>query len=127
MVDGVPHSEVLTGWGRTAPTAADLERWSADIRRQADAAIALRGMSSFFADRGSWASVIPPSALIASRPRVPSDPIPDRMTPMLWLPCASARDWRNASMGMCAPPVLLRGTSFSIPSAKTMSCDGGMT
>ena len=84
-------------------------------------------MSSFFADRGSWASVMPPSALIAANPSVPSEPVPERMTPMLWLPCAWASDWRNESMGMCAPPLLLRGTSFKIPSAKTMSCEGGMT
>ncbi len=45
------------------------------------AAIALRGMLSKVA-LSSCANVIPPSALIASRPMVPSDALPERMTPM---------------------------------------------
>ena len=83
-------------------------------------------MSPFFADAGSCAKTIPPSASIARRPRVPSEPMPDRITPMAWLPCTSARVFRKESIGMCAP-VALRGTSFSRPEARTMSLEGGMT
>ena len=84
-------------------------------------------MSSFLADAGSWAKAIPPSASIAWRPSVPSEPMPERITPMAWLPCTSARVLRKESMGMCAAPVELRGTSFSMPSTRTMSLEGGMT
>ena len=44
--------------------------------------MALRGILSYLADFGACAKVIPPSALIASNPSVPSVAVPDRMTPM---------------------------------------------
>src|SRR6185369_8899578 len=45
------------------------------------AATALRGMEGYLAD-SSWARVIPPSALMASSPSVPSIAVPERTTPM---------------------------------------------
>jgi hypothetical protein len=44
--------------------------------------MALRGMLSYWADFGSCAKVIPPSALTDSNPSVPSVAVPERMTPM---------------------------------------------
>jgi hypothetical protein len=84
-------------------------------------------MSGCLADSGSWAKAMPPSALIAVSPSVPSDAMPERITPMPWLPCPSASVRRKESMGMWEPPVRLRGTSFNTPSARTMSLEGGMT
>ena len=46
------------------------------------AAIALRGMEAERADSGRWAKVIPPAALIASKPTVPSEAVPDKTTPI---------------------------------------------
>ena len=46
-------------------------------------AMALCGIPSCWAV-ASWAKVMPPSALIASSPRVPSVAVPDRTTPMAW-------------------------------------------
>ena len=45
------------------------------------AAIALCGIESYLAD-SSWAKVIPPSALIASSPNVPSVAVPESTTPI---------------------------------------------
>ncbi len=49
-------------------------------------AMALRGMPSYAAEAGSWAKAMPPSALIAFAPSVPSEPVPDRITPIPLLP-----------------------------------------
>ena len=62
-------------------------------------AMALCGMLSKRAE-SSCAKVIPPSALMAFAPRVPSEAAPDRITPMARLPWSSARERKNASMGM---------------------------
>ena len=45
------------------------------------AATALRGIESYRAE-SSCANVIPPSALMASRPSVPSVAVPERITPI---------------------------------------------
>ena len=58
------------------------------------AAMALRGMPSYLAVE-SWAKVIPPSAFTACRPRVPSEPVPDRMTPMACAFWSAASDRRK--------------------------------
>jgi hypothetical protein len=44
----------------------------------------LRGMPSNLADSGSWAMRKPPEALMATEPRVPSVPVPERMIPTAW-------------------------------------------
>ncbi len=43
---------------------------------------ALRGMPSYFALTGSCANVMPPASLIARRPNVPSEPVPDSTMPI---------------------------------------------
>ncbi len=55
------------------------------------ASIALRGMPSNLAEAGVWTNTAPAFSLIARRPRVPSEPIPERMTPMLRSCWSSAR------------------------------------
>jgi hypothetical protein len=49
-------------------------------------------MPSYFAEAGSWTKVIPPAALIALRPKVPSDPVPDRTIPIADGPWSSASE-----------------------------------
>ncbi len=44
--------------------------------------MALSGMPANDADAGSCAITIPDSPLIVFEPTVPSDPVPERMTPM---------------------------------------------
>ncbi len=69
------------------------------------AAMALRGIPSYFADRSSWQNVMPPPALIAFSPRVPSVALPERITPMALFPSCSARDPKKIIDGhLRAPP-----------------------
>ena len=56
-----------------------------------------------------------PAALMASTPAEPSEPVPERITPMARLPHWSASDRRKRSMGMCDPGVCVRGASLSAP------------
>ena len=62
-------------------------------------AMALAGMLENWADAGSCANVMPPSALMASSPRVPSEAVPDSTTPMALLFRSSASETKNPSMG----------------------------
>src|SRR5438128_12150341 len=64
------------------------------------AAMALLGMPSNLADFSSWAKVIPPSALIAVNPKVPSEAVPERITPIALLLWSSASERKNRSIGM---------------------------
>jgi hypothetical protein len=89
--------------------------------------MALRGMPSYAAEPGSCAKAMPPSALIALTPRVPSEAVPDKITPMALLPCARASVRRKESIGMCWPRVRVRGTSFSMPPSSVTSCCPGVT
>ena len=50
-------------------------------RSTAPLAMALCGMPGCCADCSSWANVTPPAALISQMPSVPSEPVPDRITP----------------------------------------------
>ena len=63
-------------------------------------ATAACGMVANFAVAASCANVTPPAALMASTPAEPSEPVPDRITPMALLPHSSASDRRKRSMGM---------------------------
>jgi hypothetical protein len=56
-------------------------------------ATALWGMPECFGDFSAWTNVMLPSALIAPRPSVPSDPVPQSTTPMARpsYSCASER------------------------------------
>jgi len=62
---------------------------------------ALRGMLSYFADPSSCANVMPPAALMATHPSVPSDAVPDRITPIACCPALSASERKKSLMGMC--------------------------
>ena len=61
------------------------------------AATALRGMDSNFAEP-SWAKVIPPSALMASSPNVPSLAVPDNTMPMARSCWSCASDSKKKSI-----------------------------
>jgi hypothetical protein len=61
------------------------------MKSAAPAAIALAGMAGHAAVFGSCAKVTPASALIAFRPSVPSEPLPERITPMAAVFCSRAR------------------------------------
>ena len=90
-------------------------------------AMALRGMPSCGADSRSWTKTMPPSALIALAPSVPSEPVPERITPTALPPRASASVRRNESIGRCRPPVVTRGTSFSTSPSMATSFRPGVT
>ena len=62
------------------------------------AATALRGIESYLAE-SSCANVIPPSALIASSPSVPSVAVPERITPMARSRWSCASDSKKKSIG----------------------------
>jgi hypothetical protein len=59
------------------------------------APMALRGMLSYFDEPSSCANVRPPASLIAFSPFVPSEPAPERITPMALAPWSAASDWRK--------------------------------
>lgn len=61
---------------------------------------AARGIALKRADVSSWAKVKPPSALIACIPNAPSEPVPDKITPMAWPPASSANEWSRSSTGI---------------------------
>ena len=44
--------------------------------------------------------VMPPSALIARSPKAPSEPVPERTTPMALAPWSSANERKKPSIGM---------------------------
>jgi len=71
------------------------------------ASTALRGMASNLAVAGSCTSATPAFSLMARRPSVPSEPMPERITPMLCSCRSCARERRkNQSAGAArgAPP-----------------------
>ena len=87
---------------------------------------ALCGMPEYLADTASWAKVMPPSALISSSPSVPSEPLPDRITPMAPAPRSAASDWRKRSIGRFRPCDAPRGSRWRTPSATVSVVSGGM-
>ena len=87
---------------------------------------ALRGIESYFAV-SSWANVMPPSALIASSPSVPSVAVPDRITPMARSRWSWARASKNTSMERAGARLRWRGLSVNTPSVMPRSVLGGMT
>ena len=93
----------------------------------APAEIALAGMAGHSAVSGSWAKVTPPAALIALSPRVPSDPVPERTTPMAAVLRSSARELKNSSMGWCGTEPRSRGVSLRAPCRRIMLLFGGIT
>ncbi len=87
---------------------------------------ALRGMPACLAVSSSWAKVMPPAALISSSPRVPSVPVPDRITPMAPVCRSSASDLKKRSIGRCGPCLSPHGSSRKTPSAMESVVFGGM-
>jgi hypothetical protein len=71
--------------------------------------------------------VIPPAALMASRPRVPSASAPDNTTPMALLP----RSWAKASKNPSIMRLMLRdrdrGCSRKWPATIVIAVLGGIT
>jgi hypothetical protein len=65
--------------------------------------MALCGIPACAAEFSSWASVMPPTALISHRPSVPSDPVPERTTPIDRPWRLSARERNRKSTGRCGP------------------------
>ena len=78
--------------------------------------MALRGMPSYRAVEGSWAKVMPPSALMSSRPSVPSAPVPEKTIPIAPAPWLSASERMKKLTARCWPGPLLRGVSVNVPS-----------
>ena len=54
------------------------------------------GMPVYLAESGCWAKVKPPAALISRSPAVPSDPVPDRITPTESSAMPAASDEKKA-------------------------------
>jgi len=65
--------------------------------------------------------------LIAMSPAVPSEPLPERTTPMALLPSSVASDTRNSSIGIRTSFSVRRGVTFSRRPATRMALLGGIT
>src|SRR6266478_6477327 len=71
---------------------------------------------------------MPPSALMALNPSVPSEAVPERITPIAWLFRSAASERKKRSMGRCSFAVpLSRGRRVSTSCEITMSALGGIT
>ena len=83
---GIPELVDLTRspeWTIRGSAAGALGRIGLPARATAPELIALCGIPSNLAEWGSCAKVTPSSALMAFSPSVPSEPVPDKMTPMV--------------------------------------------
>jgi hypothetical protein len=87
--------------------------------------MALLGMPSYFAVSGSWTMTMPPSPLMALTPRVPSDAVPDKMTPMAFSCCSSERDLKKKSMGRLMVVLFTGSISWSVPLKTATFFPGG--
>ena len=56
---------------------------------------------------GFLAIIIPPASLMAIIPSVPSDPKPERMTPIAFFPQLAASELKNVLIVKCGPFILL--------------------
>ena len=111
---GEPSVAPLT-YGCLAMRASSLAMFSGlRTKSTQPAATALRGIESYLAD-SSCAKVMPPSALIASSPSVPSVAVPERITPIARSRWSCASDSKKASIGWCAPRSCGRGFNFKTP------------
>ena len=77
--------------------------------------MALCGMPACRADSSRCANVIPPTALISHSPSVPSEPVPERTTPIARAFWSCARERNRKSIGRCGPCPSLRGVMRSLP------------
>jgi hypothetical protein len=86
---------------------------------------AARGIPAWVADFSSCAKVIPPTDLISHTPWVPSEPVPERITPMARPPWSSARNGTGnppAGAAACLRP----RSQVKNSCARAMSALGGM-
>ena len=91
------------------------------------ALMALLGMESNCAESGCCTNVRPPWDLIACRPNVPSDPMPDNTTPMARSPSARASELKSTSMGKRWPRGCDGAARCSRPPCTLNSALGGIT
>jgi len=89
--------------------------------------IALPGIDSYSASSGACAIVMPPAALTARTPSVPSDPVPERMIPSDRDLCALASVSRNTSTVIGRPRCLGAWVGSSLPSSMRSSELGEIT
>jgi hypothetical protein len=89
------------------------------------ASMALRGMLSNLAEVSAWTKATPAFSLIALRPRVPSEPMPESTTPMLRSCRSSASERKKKSIGR--PLGVISGKRCRTPCKTDMSLLGGMT
>src|SRR5215471_8444748 len=99
--------------------------WGGKTKSTTPAAIAVLGMLSNLAD-WSWQKVMPVAALMALSPTVPSDAVPDRITPIELAPISWASDVKNTSIGLCASRATL-GVNTSVRPDNAIVILGGMT
>ncbi len=91
------------------------------------AAMALTGIASNCADSGCCAKVSPPKALIACKPWVPSDPMPDSTTAIARSRWARAREENRTLIGSRRPRGSAGSAIFSAPPATPSSVLGAIT
>lgn len=84
-------------------------------------------MPSNLAEAGACTKTTPAFSLMARRPSVPSEPIPDRMTPMLRVSQSSARERKKKSIGRRKPRGAAGSSRCSTPCRIDMSLLGGIT
>jgi hypothetical protein len=77
--------------------------------------IALIGMLGKRADPGYWANVMPPACLIARMPGARSEPPPERITPIEFLPNSCASEMNRASAEQSTPPLAAGVTQMRPP------------
>ena len=109
---------------RRASSNAIASGESTKSTQPADAA--LRGIESYLAD-SSCAKVMPPSALMASSPSVPSVAVPERMIPTACSCWSWASDSRKKSIERSGVRACSRGCSFNTPALMLSLVLGGMT
>ena len=88
------------------------------------ASIALRGMPSNLAEPSACTNAAPAFSLMARRPSVPSEPMPERMTPMLRSCWSSASERKKKSIGRFRPRGDACGRRCSAPCRSDMSLFG---
>jgi len=91
------------------------------------APMALLGMLSNLAERGSCTRATPIFSLMARSPIVPSDPMPDRITPILHSSRSEASERKKKSIGRRRPRGVVGSKRCSTPCRMDISLLGGMT
>ena len=89
--------------------------------------MALCGIPVNRASFSSWAKLMPPRLLISPKPNEPSEPVPDRITPMARSPWLWAKERKKWSMGSGGNWPLGRGSSFSAGPSIVIWNFGGTT